>query len=660
MGGAGDAFNASTTVSASITVYAQWTPDLPGSYTVTFALNDGTPNVHAIKTVTGPATTIDALPDPPNRTGYDFGGWNTADDGQGTPFDASTTVTASITVFAKWNTYSDTVTFDKNGGDTEASPPTKTVDSPATHLDALPNPPGWSGYKFTGWNTDMGGTGTAFNASTTVTSSIKVYAQWTALPPGQGKGILSYNITVPATMSRGFLGLYPVDAPGFLEAIPEILFTSSDSGIITEIPEGKYKAVIDLYDGDNNKAAYWTDVVQIPRNVTTTLTQFFDSGDFTLCDPLVGEDETTLAAKLDAALASPSGSYTIVLDGAEEDLDSFAPKTLKVTGNKNISITLRGNGNTVQLSGKGILLTLGAESGSSLKLALQDITLKGVASNNRYLIGVDDQGTLETKAGSCITGNKSSGNGGGVVINSGTFTMSGGAVSGNTGIAGGGVLVSGTFTMNGGAVSGNTGSSGGGGVYVPGGPFFMNAGAVSGNTATYADGGGVFVNFGETFTMTGGAVSGNTAYSHGGGVYAVGTGTFTMSGGSVSGNTAGSGGGVYVSNGTFDMSGGMVSGNTASSYGGGVYIYDLLTSSFTKTGGIIYGYNAADPDNPNWNICKSSGGVIRTAYGHAAYYSKSPDYYCDLTLNAGDNISTANMPADPGPENSGNTNWIKK
>jgi hypothetical protein len=515
----------------------------------------------------------------------------------------------------------------------------------------------------------MGGTGTAFNASTTVSGNITVYAQWTALPPGMGEGSLSYNITVPATMSRGFLGLYPVDAPGFREAIPEISFTTSDSGIITNIPEGKYKAVIDLYDGDNNTAKVWMkEDVEIHQGVTTPLTKTFNSGDFVSCPTLVGENETTLAAKLDAALASPSGSYTIVLDDTVTDLTSFTAKTLNVTGNKNISVTLRGNGHTVQLDGTGSLLTLEADSGSSLSLALHDITLKGIGSNTASLVRVNNRGTLEMKAGSCITGNTATSYGGGVyVAYGGTFTMEGGTVSSNIAYLGGGVSIhDGTFTMEGGAVSGNTAHSGGGVYVVYGTTFTMEGGAVSGNTGS-AGGGGVVSSSGASFIMEGGAVNGNTATSAtsiGGGVYGEG-GTFNMSGGTVSGNTGSAGGGVFVQN-TFNMSGGTVSGNTAvSSYseGGGVALLNPIVSRFTKTGGIIYGYDAVDPDNANWNICKTSGGgAIRDKYGHAAYYPENASsyYYRDLTLNAGDNISTTNLPTGSGAENSGNTNWIKK
>jgi uncharacterized repeat protein (TIGR02543 family) len=71
-----------------------------------------------------------------------------------------------------------TVTFNKNGGDTEASPATMTVTSPATNVGALPTAPVKAGYAFVGWNTKADGSGSAFTASTTVTADITVYAKW--------------------------------------------------------------------------------------------------------------------------------------------------------------------------------------------------------------------------------------------------------------------------------------------------------------------------------------------------------------------------------------------------------------------------------------------------------------------------------------------------
>jgi uncharacterized repeat protein (TIGR02543 family) len=178
--GSGTPFTASTTVSASITVYAQWTATPPNSYTVTFRLNDNTETVHVLKTVAPPATTVTDFPANPSRSGYTFGGWNTAADGSETPFTASTTVSASITVYAQWDTYSYTVSFNSDDGTTEANPSTKTVASPRTNVETLPIQPAKTGYGFGGWYTEKGGSGTPFTETTTVIADITVYAKWTA------------------------------------------------------------------------------------------------------------------------------------------------------------------------------------------------------------------------------------------------------------------------------------------------------------------------------------------------------------------------------------------------------------------------------------------------------------------------------------------------
>jgi hypothetical protein len=429
-------------------------------------------------------------------------------------------------------------------------------------------------------------------------------------------GSLAYSVSFPANV-RAWLTLYPLDdTPGAgreIDVSAGAGGTASDT--LNDLPEGSYRAAINLYDGAANTTAVWTGAAHIADGSITTLAHVFTAADFAGHDPIAGTgEETTLAAKLDATLSSPTGSYVITLDGTETDLSSFAPKALYVTGDKDIALTIMGNGETVQLGSDGRLFTLGAASGSSLTLALQDITLTGRSSNTDSLVRVESRGTLELRAGSLITGNASSSEGGGVyVFDNGTLSMSGGAISNNTASSvaatdysgGGGVYVNGgTFTMSGGVVSNNTASpsspsssfysSGGGGVYVNGGTFAMSGGAVNDNTASPSSynsgGGGVYVN-GGTFAMSGGAVSDNTTASpstyasNGGGVYING-GTFTMSGGAVSNNTAfssysSSGGGVYVS-GTFTMSGGAVSDNVASSSsysssGGGVYVSGTFT-----------------------------------------------------------------------------------
>jgi uncharacterized repeat protein (TIGR02543 family) len=164
--------------------------DITG-WTVTFDKNGGDTDASpTTKTVSSPATTIDTLPTAPSRAGYAFTGWNTETDGSGDWFTASTPVTDDITVYAQWRQQSADgeliVTFNKNGGDTEADPALIEVVPPATTIVTLPTPPTRTGYTFAGWNTEADGSGDEFTATTTVTTDVTVYAQWTGI---------SYQIT---------------------------------------------------------------------------------------------------------------------------------------------------------------------------------------------------------------------------------------------------------------------------------------------------------------------------------------------------------------------------------------------------------------------------------------------------------------------------------
>lgn len=139
----------------------------------------------------------------------------------------------------------------------------------------------------------------------------------------------------------------------------------------------------------------------------------------------------------------------------------------------------------------------------------------------------------------------SSKTGRGVYVSSGTFNMYGGSITGNRATGdGGGVYKSGSnssFNMYGGSITGNTANSYGGGVYVDGGGFTMSGGTIGGtktgetNTATYGGGGVYVIGSSSTFEMTGGSITGNNAYksdyisTFGGGV-CVGSGIFTVSG----------------------------------------------------------------------------------------------------------------------------------
>jgi hypothetical protein len=147
---------------------------------------------------------------------------------------------------------------------------------------------------------------------------------------------------------------------------------------------------------------------------------------------------------------------------------------------------------------------------------------------------------------------------------------------------------------------------------------------------------GVYVS-GSVFIISDGKISRNSSSSTsngGGGVY-VDNSTFIMSGGEISENTSSCwGGGVFLESGTFIMSGGKISGNTAANGGGGVY-FSSSSNIIKKTGGTIYGYDSAAPDDPYSNKVKGTSGII-PGKGHAVYYDST--HRKETTAGPGDNL----------------------
>lgn len=115
-----------------------------------------------------------------------------------------------------------TVTFDKNGGDTEATPSILNVTDGET-VAALPAPPTRPGYSFAGWNTLPNGGGTGFDTTTGVSGDVTVYAQWKLSPPanlraspGNGQVSLAWD-TVTAAV---YYSLYIGTASGAYDPMP--------------------------------------------------------------------------------------------------------------------------------------------------------------------------------------------------------------------------------------------------------------------------------------------------------------------------------------------------------------------------------------------------------------------------------------------------------
>jgi len=266
--------------------------------------------------------------------------------------------------------------------------------------------------------------------------------------------------------------------------------------------------------------------------------------------------------------------------------ESIIPQNLSYSGRNNITIRLTGSGGNRTVShtgGTGSFFTVG--SGVTLILD-SGVTLHGRSGNNGAVIRVESGGILIMNDGAKITGNTSSGYGGGVFVSgNASFTMRGGEITNNRSSRGGGVYVSenANFIMTGGEIyintstgpGGNDFGSGGGGVYVYGGTFTMRSGEIHSNVASNnGNGGGVCLAQAaglptSRFNMEGGYISNNTAQRNGGGVFIGEWGNRSI--------------------GYLNMTGGVISGNIAIN-GGGIF----RTGRLNKTGGTIYGLTEGD------------------------------------------------------------------
>ncbi|WP_426252360.1 InlB B-repeat-containing protein [Paenibacillus pabuli] len=114
------------------------------------------------------------VPADPTKAGYTFAGWFT-DSGWSQAFDFdNTTVTADITLYAKWTVNSYTVNFESNGGSVVADQSIQHGD-----LAAAPVTPTKAGHTFARWFTDSGLSQAFDFETTTVTNDLTLYAKWT-------------------------------------------------------------------------------------------------------------------------------------------------------------------------------------------------------------------------------------------------------------------------------------------------------------------------------------------------------------------------------------------------------------------------------------------------------------------------------------------------
>jgi uncharacterized repeat protein (TIGR02543 family) len=212
--GTGYADNQIIYVTAPVTLYAMWKPDIQ-QVDVTYNPNGGVGSINVVNVNINTNYTI--LDQNYTRVNHSFIGWNTRADGTGTNYSNSSNiyVSTSITLYAQWSedVQQVKVIYDPNGGVGLVNEVYVNVNSNYTIQNQ-----GYTmaGNNFTGWNTRADGTGTGYSDNQTiyVTAQITLYAQWdsniqqvaiTYLPNGGIRGTIveyanlnsSYEILSP-------------------------------------------------------------------------------------------------------------------------------------------------------------------------------------------------------------------------------------------------------------------------------------------------------------------------------------------------------------------------------------------------------------------------------------------------------------------------------
>ena len=294
------------------------------------------------------------------------------------------------------------------------------------------------------------------------------------------------------------------------------------------------------------------------------------------------------------ALDTSGISYTIYVRGTVKGYAEIPDgvKAAKITIDKEPSSLVT---NTLDGVGKASpVLTINA----AIPVDISNLTI------TRGSRGVDIEEAATVKITDCVvTGNGGSVTGAGIYVRKGSVDISGTEISGNTTSSnGGGLYVASSgvtgFTMTGGAITGNSAGAGGGADIncQKGANPLMDGVTISGNTASAGNGGGIFVTSGMYLGIKDCVISGNTAGTasvsgHGGGIYNAGT--CYIYGSTVIGD-AGAGEAAKLDDGKHS--------NLATGYGGGIYNaknlylgysdYTSVTSYALEplTGGVYYNF----------------------------------------------------------------------
>jgi len=461
--GTGTELTASTPVTTAMaTVYAKWTADASKTtYTVTFNGNGGTWNGTATKatyTQTGETALMAESPttgkigtsaNPPSGATLSatlseglyagaglctFTGWNTAANGSGTAFTASTAVSGNITVYAQWQ-----------------------------------EPAQWSAYKYT-----VAGSGETFfnNARNYISSNA-------------GNYILVLGSDVVITNNNTF-------AVEITNASSVMLVGAGSRRTISRTANGGF---FDIYNASAKLTLDYNITLQGRAGNTHPLVHVSNNGNLVMNEgAIITGNTNTGSGNWGGGVYVDGGTFTMNGGTISGNASTYTYGGGGVNV-RNGTFTMNGgtiSGNTAS-SGGGVYVVGGANGNGTF--IMNNGTISG---NTASYGGGVCYGNTFTMNGGTISGNTASSSGGGVSSDGSnvTFTMNGGTISGNTAGSGGGVSIGsyGIFRLITGTIYGNTeantslrntATNSGASLYVA----YYSEGAQYNGTATYGPSG---------------------------------------------------------------------------------------------------------------------------------------------------------------------------
>jgi len=327
------------------------------SYTVSFDKNGGNGDSPRSQVVKSSSSIKLPSGDGLSKSGFTFGSWNTEPSGNGRDYSTGSfyTPTTNITLYAKWiplaaPTY--TIIFDVNGASGVAP---ASISAKSGSSITLPEQGGLSksGYSFSGWNTNVTGTGSTYKSgsSYTVTKDITLYAKWS-----------EDNGTVP-TNPTGTTYVIMFSSNGGSGPVPSTQVVKAGSSITIPSDNGIFRSGYSFGGWNTNSsgtgANYLPGTLFTPSSEIMFYAKWESNAVYTVTFDINGGKGTVPAAqtiKAGSSITLPSDSgftkngYTFVgwntqADGVGNNYSSGS--TFTVTGN----ITLYANGGLAEGNG---------------------------------------------------------------------------------------------------------------------------------------------------------------------------------------------------------------------------------------------------------------------------------------------------------------------